>query len=228
MRMKKGVHFGLGCVAAAFLILSSGCSDGPTEPRVTTLVSGILVKSGQPVEGTVVSLYNDENYTLLDTTLTDNSGYYGFSDAPYGRLQVKRSSSAPDEFAYVRYIFTLNADTPTVAIPTMDVSTRGLGLLSPTDGDSVPTPDSFNPLDFVWSAYQGSAEWNNARLYNVDDSLVWSSSKILDTTATFNGVMNEGSFSGNLVQPGTYRWRVKVKFLTTAKAATDKWQVVFR
>jgi len=228
MNLKKSVQAALTCLGVGLLLLSLGCQEEPTKPELTTQISGILIKSGQPVVGTVVSLYNDENYTLIDTTITDTSGYYHFSDVAYGRLQVKRSSGAPGEFSYVRHIFTLNADTPNVVVPTMDVSTHGLRLLSPAEGDSVPTPDAFNPLDFVWSSYQGVIEWNNARLYNADDSLVWSSDKNLDTLVTFNGIMNEGGFSGNPAQPGSHRWRVKLKFLSSCKAATDKWGVIFR
>lgn len=227
MKLIRRFHPGLAYLAAAFLFLSSGCSNNPTEPQPTPAVEGSVVKHSQPVVGTTVSLYNDENYSLLDTTITDQTGDYRFNDIPDGRWLVKTVSEVPDEFGYVRYIFSLNPDTPEVVVPTMDVSTHGLSLLEPGEDDSVPTPDPFSPLDFVWSAYQGQIEWNNTRLYSEYDSLIWSSTKNSDTIATFDGVMNEGGSSGNPVQPGTYEWRVKLKFPNSTKAATRKETVIF-
>jgi hypothetical protein len=165
---------------------------------------------------------------LLDSTFTDADGLYDFQDAPYGKLQVKRSSGSPDEFGYVRYIFTLSSDSSDMSVPTMDVSNRGLAHLSPAAGDSVPTPDAFNPLTFIWSSYQGEIDYNSTRLYNEQDTLVWSSAETPETTAAFNGIMNQGSYSGDQVTPGTFEWRVKVKFLNQTKAATTKTDVIFR
>jgi hypothetical protein len=219
---------GLLPVALLLFLLLSGCTDTPTGNDVTTLVTGKILKDGAGLEDAVVDLYYDEDYTLLDSTFTDAEGAYYFQGAPYGKLQVKRSSSSPDEFGYVRYIFTLDSDSPSVSVPTMDASNRGLNHLSPADGDSVITPDAFNPLTFVWSSYLGPIDYNSARLYNEQDSLVWSSAETPETTAAFNGIMNQGSYSGNQVTFGAFRWRVKVKFLNQTKAATVKTDVIFR
>jgi hypothetical protein len=219
---------GLILVGLLLFLLLLGCTDTPTGSDVTTLITGRILKEGAGLEDAVVDLYDDEDYTLLDSTFTDAAGSYDFQNAPYGKLQVKRSSGSPDEFGYVRYIFTLSSDSNDISVPAMDVSNRGLIHLSPADGDSVTTPDAFNPLTFIWSSYQGEIDYNSARLYDEQDSLLWSSAETPETTAAFNGIMNQGSYSGNQVTPGAFRWRVKVKLPNRTKAATVKTDVIFR
>ena len=217
---------------ALLALLVAGCGlqrQGliPFAPGIHVLF-GRVQRGGQPLGGQLVKLYDANEAVLLDSLRSDPSGQYGFMAAPPGEVMVKVSSLDSLDFGYVRYILARGSSSERDSVPPLDLHAYGCALLEPAPGASVPTPNPAAGLTFRWApmTLPGTIRYK-VRLADARDSTVWESVRDIGTTADFNGIGTFGAYTAQLVGPGTYFWRVKVRFTDDVNAATASRAVVF-
>lgn len=226
-------RFSRALLACATLALLAGCgasretapaSSGSTPAQI----SGTVSRSGTPLGGFKVKLYDDTTGLQVDSTVTDASGAYGFSGVAAGKWMVKVSPTDLGDFGYVRYFLDLSAAGQTAVVPPFDVFAHGLDLLSPADGTDTNPPTFSSPLHFSWSTYQAAFSWMNARLSDAADNPAWASAQGQATSADWNGIGNDGTYAGTVLPAGTYSWRVKIHLGSGVQAATRVRDLILR
>lgn len=183
-------------------------SVGPLVPVPN--VTGRVTRGDVPAGGVPVDLADTLGVTFDDVS-TDSEGAYGL-EAGAGHWVVEAKSGEPGDYDEVTYQFAfLSADTA-AAIPDLDISMAALELAAPADSAVMPVPNIFAPVTFEWSwTVDGGAPARfRVRLYSLDGVRLWSSEKTTETRIGWNGIGNEGEYSGKLVDPGQYRWRLRV------------------
>jgi hypothetical protein len=215
------------------LTLLAGCGLSREEPipfRATAYaLQGQVLRSGVPLTRQTVKLYDDLEATYLDSVVTDDTGHYGFGSAPAGGVMVKVTSLRPGDFRYVRYIFQRTSAASRDSVPPLDVWAYGCRLLAPEEGANLEQPSPSLPLEFTWTPMTGMASARyRVRLVDTADTLVWESSRDLETTASFNGIGTNAEYAGQFVSTGTFNWRVKVRLPNDVSAATEERGITFR
>jgi hypothetical protein len=208
------------------LLVGAGCAGsggGPVAPVAGGhQIGGVVQRSGAPVVGQKVKLYDDLEGIQLDSTFTAADGSYGFDGVGIGKWLVKVSPASPDDLGYVRWFFDLSSAGAAVAVPPLDVAAHGFVLQAPDDASRMARPSFSSSLDFSWSAYGAPYLWASVRLSDSTGVLAWSSNQEPSTQASWNGVGNEGSYSGRILAPGRYVWRVKLRLPNSVQAASHE------
>lgn len=217
---------------AALVLMVAGCGIQrqkllPFAPG-SQVMFGVVLRGGQPLGGRLVKLYDANEVVLLDSLRSDTSGQYGFMSAPAGDVMVKVSSLDTLELGYVRYIVTRSSSSERDSIPPFDLFAYGCTPLEPAAGAAVPSPNPAAALTFTWApmTIPGNIRYK-VRLADAQDSTVWESIRDVGTSAEFNGIGTFGSYTAQLVGPGTYSWRVKVRLPNGVQAATATRSIVF-
>lgn len=210
---------------AVVAIAAAGCGlareKSATAPAGSPQVSGRVLRAGVPVVGMTTYLaVHDSLEAPVDSAVTDGSGTYAFMTSPPGPWVVRVSPTDPGDLGYVRAFFTVVHPGDAIAIVPMDIDASGLTLVAPVDSAVAPLPSFGSPLRFVWTAYQGSYLSSSARL-SVDGVIAWTSTRSRSTQADWNGTGNRGTYAGQTLGPGNYRWRVKLQLPNSVQAATQ-------
>jgi hypothetical protein len=232
--MPKRSAKGAGVALAAMMLglLAQGCGlsreSSPTRPSAggADQVTGLVSRTGAPLENFKVKLYEDVSGVQVDSTTTTVAGEYGFAGVPAGRWMVKVSPVDAGDLGYVRYFFSIASAGERQVLPPFDVSSHGLGLVTPAAGVTVQRPGFAAPLTFAWNAYGAPYQWTSARVSDSLGATVWSSIHSQGTSASWNGLGNDGAYTGQAAPPGRYRWRVRVRLSNSVQAATTERELV--
>lgn len=222
---------GLAC--AVLLVSAWGCGLSRQAPFATVTtdyaIVGHVSRGGVPAAGQVVRLYDQYETVLFDSVTVDAAGDYHFAEAPAGSFTVRASSTAPDDFAYVRYIFTRPSAAEHDSVPPLDMASYGCAQLAPAAGDTVSMPDIVTPLTFQWQAMSIAPDARyKVRIADAQDSTVWESVRDAATSTDWNGFGTGSVYAGDTVPPGTYLWRVKARLANGVQAATAKIEMTLR
>jgi hypothetical protein len=194
-----------------------GCSPdlhetvGPLVPFPN--VTGRVVRDGVPVVNIEVELENVVTDSTYDDDRTDAEGIFAFSEVGPGQWEVQVDSRDSTAFGRVAFEFVFTTEDTMLEVPTMDISLEGLALEQPPDGQRRPAPDLFNPMTFRWGWDDVDREIRRyqIRLYVPGGVGFWFSPKVTETRILWNGLGNQQSSEGNSVEPGEYRWQLRLE-----------------
>ena len=225
-----GLRLGMGALVLSALALS-GCSpdfkDG-VGPRVAVPnVSGRVERDGMGASALDVSVGNPIDDVSIASTRTDANGNYAIA-VPSGTWEVKVKGLLSGDFDSVTRNLVVDGSTPGGALRPLDVDAYGAALETPLDTDTLAMPRASKPATFAWRAPQRAFSTERAQLYDSAGSAVWYSSKGVDTTATWDGVGNQGTFVGVVMPAATYTWRVKFDLPDSSVARTRSRRVTLQ
>lgn len=212
----------LSCIL--LVALAAGCgvsSKAPTAPPPgARQVRGTVSRGAVAAAAVKVKLYDDASGAQVDSVLSGSDGAYGFDGVPAGNWMVKVSGPTASDLGYVRWFFATAAAGQSVVVPPFDIDAHGFDLVTPADGANVPRPGFSSPLTFAWSAYGAPYLWAAVHVDDPVGTLAWSSAQAPVTQVSWNGVGNEGPYSGQALAAGPWTWRVKLRFANNVQGAS--------
>jgi hypothetical protein len=134
---------------------------------------------------------------------------------------VKLSGDESGDFDSVSREFQVVDPEDTLELPPLDIHAYGASVVEPPNDAALPTPNPFQPITFRWTLPDTDIVWARVQLYTGIGQAVWSSAKEVAAQADWNGVGNEGEYTGRLVSAGTYSWRVKLELAGGLEARLD-------
>lgn len=192
-------------------------ADTPT-PRPTATatpvpgrIAGRLVNNGAPVAAAILRLEDESLAVVAETTVVD--GIFEFanlppSDSEYTVLfsQDWNPQLAGKELISWGWLGRVPVQNGTVVtLPDFDIAAQGFHQLAPDVSREFQAAavSGASPITFEWQPYP------NADTYWVDvarnpQTVIWHSPLTTGTTATFDGVLADGS----TLRPGEYWWGV--------------------
>ena len=172
------------------------------------LISGRLLFNGVPVNGAArLILETQDNEQVAETTVASD-GSFSFENVPPSAegYNILFHQEANPEYELEQVISwgwmgpVVVAENGTVNVPDMDIALLGLNPINPEPNVSVSTGA---PIAFQWSAYpQATAYWVDL-VKGEEMQLVWKSTPLQSTSATF-----DGQAGGGALEPGEYWWGV--------------------
>lgn len=234
-RRRAPVRSSPGPPGLVLLLLTAwmvGCSPdvhdgmGPRVPLPN--VKGVVLRAGDPAAGLGVDLREPVGNLTTASTHTTSAGEYDFGDVPAGTWEVKVSGDDPGDFDSVTRPFSLAIAGQVVLLPDLDIAAYSAAPSEPAAGALVPTPSPQQPLHFVWQNPARPFLSARVQVFDGRGQAVWYSPKSLNQESLWNGVGNQGDFTGLLVTAGTYGWRVKFELPDTVEARTGTRAVQFQ
>jgi hypothetical protein len=183
-------------------------------------VAGAALRASSPAPHLDVEIRDPGSGRVVLATASDARGRYAFSGVPAGRWEVKISGAAGGDFASVSREFERAAGQPTHLLPALDVFAFGAAPTAPPDGARLARPSPAQPLYFRWTNPPHPGRQARVLLYDQRGDPVWSSSRFAADSALWNGVGNQGPYSGALVPAGPYAWRIKFDLPDSVQART--------
>jgi hypothetical protein len=174
-------------------------------------VTGTVVRDGVPVVDIEVELEDTVADTTYEDERTDSEGRFAFREIGPGAWTVRVDSDEEGDFGRVTYEFVFTTQDTSVEVPLLDVSQKDLELEKPQDGDVRDVPSIFDSMEFEWDWEATELPRFQIRLYVMGGPPLWFSSRDRVTRMIWNGLANEGDNAGEFVQPGLYRWHLRVE-----------------
>ncbi len=203
----RGALFSL-LLPGAFL---TGCSRSTAPIREPgPSVTGSVVRQTAPAADLHVELRTPDGRLMASTHTTDSGGY-GIQVDGTGRWEIKAVGKLPGDFDSMIFDFAYLAPAR-VVIPPLDVYAYGAAAIDPADSTAAPTPSPIQPLTFEWTLPARTSPRARVQFFDSGGNMVWLSSWLDTTQVAWNGLGNQGSFTGHLVTPGAYTWRMKFGF----------------
>jgi len=228
---RRGNTLAGACLALGATILA--CSPDLHEnvgPRVPVPnVEGRVLRAGRPAGGVDIELEDVQTGAVGAETSTGADGRYAFTEVAAGVWQVGAESDDPEDYEQVTCEFRFDSPDTNAILPDLDVSMNGLERIAPEDSLVGAPPSPFSPLTFEWhpGEQSDSGARYRIRLYSASGEGIWFSEKAADTRVDWNGIVNEGDGAGRRVQPGEYRWRLRVYGEDGIEYSTDYRHLVF-
>jgi hypothetical protein len=183
-------------------------------PAVPGVITGRVLRDGNPVDGRVTLTLEDENYDLVGETRVDAEGFYTFDDVPvsgagYNVLfgQEWNEAFPVDQVITWGWIGPVVMESEAVIeLPDLDISLLGFEPVypEPSASFSAQALSSQTPIVFEWAAYPGATSYWADLMVGEELETVWQSSYVNATSVSFDGTLS----GGEPIEPGEYWWGV--------------------
>ena len=221
----------LAAALLAGVLAQVGCSPDLKDglgPRVPVPnVTGRVERDGVAASGIDVSVRDPRDDSTIADAKTDADGSYVVV-APAGVWEVKAKGKILGDFASVTRGFIVTNVGQQVSMDSLDIFAYEAALVAPSDAATLGLPTGPDPVTFRWSPPRHAILSARAQLYNASGEAVWFSAKSSDSSAVWDGVGNQGSFTGSGLPEGAYTWRVKFDLPDSSEARTPSWRLSFQ
>ena len=215
----------------ACVLSQGGCSPDVKDgvgPRVPIPnVSGRVERDGVAASAVDVSVRDPNDDSTIANAKTDADGSYVVA-APAGIWEVKVKGRIPGDFASVTRGFVVLSAGQQVSMDSLDIFAYQAALVAPVDAATLGLPTASDPVTFQWSPSRHAILSARAQLYNASGEAVWYSAKSSDSSAVWDGLGNQGAYTGVGLPAATYTWRVKFDLPDSIEARTPSNTVRFQ
>lgn len=160
----------------------------------------MIIKLEDQAINTIAETVSSDDGTYTFTNLAATSEGYNLVFAQEWNTQYKL-----DQVISWGWLGLIPVSDGTIAqIPDFDVSLLGFEPTTPAANASFSAVSSSNPIQFEWIPYPGATKYWVDLAHGQNQNIVWQSSIVQRTSASFDGTLTDGS----QIQPGEYWWGV--------------------